>query len=103
MFMFPMPLGLLGAALVFGWLAPGDGLAAGIGMFISIFCSGDACGLGEGELAGICIPGMFSICCGDACGDAPGEGEDVGIGMLMPGMFCMLAFPVDGEGVGVRD
>jgi hypothetical protein len=69
-------------------------------MFISIFCSGegDACGLGEGELAGICMPGMFSICCGDACGDgdAPGEGEVVGIGMLF-----MLAFPGDGEGVGV--
>ena len=37
--------------------APGE--APGIGMFISIFCGGEACGFGRA--AGICIPGMF-IC-----------------------------------------
>src|SRR2546425_2882035 len=41
--------------------APGD--AAGIGMFISIFCCGGACEFGDA--ARICMPGMF-ICWGEA-------------------------------------
>src|SRR6266705_2066149 len=46
--------------------APGDAL--GIGMFISILGCGEACGFGDA--VGICIPGMF-ICVG---GDDDGEG-----------------------------
>jgi hypothetical protein len=49
-------------------IAPGEGLAIGIGMFI--FSSGDACGFGEA--VGIGIPGIFVCVCGD------GEGEPCG-------------------------
>src|SRR5712691_9730767 len=58
-------------------IAPGDGLAAGMGIFI--FCSGEACGFGEAD--GICMPGMFICVCGDAEGDA--------CGIRIPGMFCI--------------
>src|SRR6267154_5741834 len=37
-------------------IAPGEGLAPGVGMFISIFC-GEAFGFGEAD--GICMPGIF--------------------------------------------
>src|SRR6266496_3562273 len=57
-----------------------DGLAEGIGMFISIFCSGEACGFGEA--VGICIPGMFICVFGDT------EGEDCGI--CIPGIFIFI-------------
>ena len=59
--------------------APGDG--DGIGMFISIFCCGEACGLGDA--VGICIPGMFICICGEACG----LGDAVFCGIFMPGIF----------------
>src|SRR6266404_5677862 len=47
-----------------------DGLDDGIGMFMSIFCSGEACGFGDAD--GICMPGIFICVCGDAEGDACG-------------------------------
>src|SRR5205814_7830694 len=56
-------------------IAPGEGLAMGIGIFI--FCSGEACGFGEAT--GICMPGIFICVCGDA------EGEAAGI--CIPGIF----------------
>src|SRR5437764_908260 len=104
MFMLPMPPEALGLAAV-------DGLACGvwlfIGMFIgiviSIFCPGDgeACGVGDEGVAGICIPGMFciSIFCGDAAGARVGEA----VGICMPGMFSIPVFPGVGEVVGVGD
>ena len=58
--------------------APGEGLAAGMGMFI--FCSGEAWVFGEA--AGICMPGIF-IC---VCGDAEGEAD----GICMPGIFICI-------------
>jgi hypothetical protein len=81
-------------------IAPGEGLAAGIGMFI--FCSGEACGFGEA--GGICMPGIF-ICIfpGDAVGDAAGIGMFISIfgrgeasgfgeaaGICIPGMFICI-------------
>ena len=48
MFMFIPPMsmpGIIGLA---------DGLADGIGIFVSILCSGEACGFGEAD--GICMP-----------------------------------------------
>jgi hypothetical protein len=67
----------------------GDGLAAGIGIFI--FCSGEDCGFGEAE--GVCMPGMF-IC---GCGDDEGEG----CGVCTPGMFICGCGDDEGEGCGV--
>src|SRR6266705_4153051 len=64
---------------------PGEGLAAGIGMFI--FCSGEA--------AGICMPGMFIWVCGDA------EGEVDGICICMPGMFICVCGDAEGEADGI--
>jgi hypothetical protein len=59
-------------------------------MFGSIF-SGEAegAGVGDGEVAGICMPGMLfmSIFCGDGLGD--GDGLDAGVGVG------------DGEGMGI--
>ncbi len=50
-------------------------------------CCGDACGLDDGELAGIFIPGMWvCVCCGDACGF--GDGELAGI--FIPGMWVCV-------------
>src|SRR5713101_8136899 len=66
-------------------IAPGDGLAAGIGMFI--FCSGEACGFGEA--AGICMPGMFICVCGDAEGDA--------CGICIPGIFICVCGDAEGD------
>src|SRR5512138_2779666 len=40
-----------------------EGLAEGIGIFMSIFGFGEACGFGDG--VGICIPGMFICIFGD--------------------------------------
>src|SRR5882724_3339126 len=58
-------------------IAPGEGLAPGVGIFISIFC-GDAPGDPEGI-------GMFiSIFCGEACGF--GEAD----GICMPGIFISI-------------
>src|ERR1700675_3191139 len=59
-------------------LSPGEGLAVGIGIFI--FCSGEACGLGEAD--GICMPGIFICVWGDA------EGEACGI--CIPDMFMFI-------------
>jgi hypothetical protein len=70
-------------------IAPGEGLAVGIGMFI--FFSGDACGFGEA--VGIGIPGIFICVCGD------GEGEADGIGM--PGMFICICGDGEGEADGI--
>jgi len=61
----------------------GEGLAPGIGIFIS-FC-GDGAGVTEG--AGICIPGMSFMGLGE--GEAFGVGDGVvfcGAGIFMPGM-----------------
>jgi hypothetical protein len=83
-------------------VGPVAGLAPGIGMFI--FCSGDACGLGEAD--GICMAGMFICVCGDVEGDACGicmagmficvcgDVEGVACGICMPGMFICIC---DGE------
>jgi hypothetical protein len=70
-------------------IAPGEGLAVGIGMFI--FCSGEASGFGEA--VGICMPGMFICVCGD------GEGEACGIGM--PGIFICVCGDGEGEPCGI--
>src|SRR5205085_1533171 len=64
-----------------------DGLAPGIGIFMSIFC-GDA----PGDALGICI--LVSIFCGDA------DGDGLVCGMFIPGMFliswpCEMALLVD--------
>ncbi|OLE52224.1 MAG: hypothetical protein AUG51_19155 [Acidobacteria bacterium 13_1_20CM_3_53_8] len=59
-------------------------------MFI---CSGDACGdePGDGDDAGIFMPGIFSICSGEALGEGFGVGDEEGvgdaIGICMPGML----------------
>jgi hypothetical protein len=88
-------------------LAPGEGLACGlgllmgmfIGMFMSILCFGDGadCGVVVGDAVGICIPGIafMSDCCGEA--DAAGVAEAVGIDM--PGIFSIPVFAGDGEDV----
>jgi len=70
-------------------IAAGEGLAAGIGMFI--FGSGEACGFGEA--AGICMPGMFTCACGDGDGDAVGDGAAGGI--FMSRMVRSLSCPAD--------
>src|SRR6266480_4501293 len=67
--------------------APGEGLAAGIGMFICV------CGAAEGEACGICMPGMFICVCGDA------EGEACGI--CMPGIFICVWGDAEGEAGGI--
>gem|GEM_PF-3908581 len=85
----------------------GDGLASGIGwcigIFMSIFCSGDgdACGVGDEGLAGISIPGIFCMSC--CCGDAVGAGVEDDEGICIPGIFSISVFPADGEGVGDCD
>jgi hypothetical protein len=56
--------------------APGDGLAAGMGMFIF-------CGVGEAE--GVSMPGIFI--CGDGDGDV--------FGIFMTGMVRSLSCPAD--------
>ena len=58
---------------------PGDGLAAGIGIFVSIVCWVEACGFGEA--VGICMPGIFSCFCCDGEGDA--------CRICISGMFCI--------------
>src|SRR5437016_4182351 len=77
-------------------IAPGEGLAPGIGIFIpGIFICGDAagCALGEGEACGICIPGIFiCICRGDD------DGEGLACGIFIPGMFIFW-----GKGLAVGD
>lgn len=71
--------------------APGDGLGICIGIFISIFCCGDACAFGEAD--GICMPGMFICIGGDGCGLGVGVfcGELV-LGIFMPGMLLIVCF-----------
>jgi hypothetical protein len=74
---------------IFISIFPGDaaGEAAGIGMFISNFCGGEACGFGEA--VGICMPGIFVfICMGADRGVADCLGDDDGCaGMFIPGML----------------
>src|SRR2546421_6347007 len=88
-------------------LAAGDGLDCGVGLFMgivmSIFRSGDgeACVVGDGAPAGICIPGMF--CMSIFCGDADGAGVGEAAGICMPDMFSIRVCPVAGEGVGGGD
>jgi hypothetical protein len=67
---------------------PGD--AEGIGMFISIFCWGDACGFGEDE--GIRIPDIFISMFDGAV--VFGGAVDVVLfcGIVIPGMFCIPGF-----------
>jgi hypothetical protein len=78
-----------------------------MGIFMSIFRSGFACGAGVGELEGICMPGMLSICCGDALGegvgDDAGEGAGVGLaaGICIPGIFSIESGVGLGVGVGL--
>ena len=64
--------------------APGDG--DGIGIFISIFCCGEAWGLGEA--VGICMPGIFICICGDGCaiGVVFDEGTACLLGIFIPGI-----------------
>src|SRR5205807_717510 len=102
MFMLPMPPRVSGLAADDG-LACGVGLFMGIDMVMSIFCPGDgeACGVGDGDPAGICIPGMF--CMSILCGDAAGAGVGEAVGICMPGMFSIPLCPADGVGVGVGD
>ncbi len=78
------------------------GLAEGMGIFMSIF-SGDAGGFGDGELVGICIPGMLLMSCFfGGCVlfrtrvlfllDARRSfafAFDFGLGLLMPGILLM--------------
>jgi hypothetical protein len=66
-------------------ISPGEGLAAGIGIFI--FCWGETSGLGEA--AGICIPGISIFSWGEGLGDAAG--------ICMPGIFIPI-FPGDAAG-----
>ena len=62
-----------------------------MGIFISIFCCGEACGLGEAF--GVCMPGIFiSIFWGDDDGDV------LLCGIFMPGIFICW-----GEALGVGD
>ena len=68
---------------------PGEGLAIGIGMFI--FSPGEACGVGE--VAGICMPGIFICVCGAADGDA--------CGICMPGMFICICGDAEGDACGI--
>jgi len=85
MFIEPEP-GMFSIPFIFS-IAPGEGLAPGIGIFIPgmfICVCEDAAGWapGEGEARGICIPGMFiSIFCGDA------DGDGLVCGMFIPGIF----------------
>jgi len=94
-------------------IALGEGLAAGIGIFISIFpgkaagegaaigifisiCEGEACAVGEGEAAGICIPGIFICSCWrEACGTVDRFGAAEGWpDFFIPGMlpiWCLFA------------
>src|SRR5690242_17065795 len=52
----------------------GDGLAEGVGIFISgIFICGCGEAVGDGEAAGICIPGISFILAGLGDGDGVGE------------------------------
>ena len=72
--MFAVPIPGIPSMPFISPVAPGEGLAVGIGIFI--FCSGEACGFGE--VVGICMPGMF------ICGDAEGEA----VGICIPGIIC---------------
>ncbi len=65
-----------------------DGLAVGIGMFISIFWSGVA--FGFGEAVGICMPGIFICVCGDAAG-----------GICIPGIFLSICGDAEGDACGI--
>src|SRR5712692_6974972 len=78
-------------------IAPGDGLAPGIGMLI--FCSGEPCGFGEAD--GICMPGIFiCICGGEEGGVADCFGDDKGLaGIFIPGMFIWIWGDAEGEGI----
>ena len=96
--------GLVAGICIPGVWVCGDalGLAEGMGIFISIF-SGDSGGFGDGELVGICIPGMLLMSClFGGCVlfrtkvlfllDALRRftfafGFDFGLGLLMPGML----------------
>jgi hypothetical protein len=78
---------------IFSGEATGD--AAGIGIFISFFCCEEVCGIGE--VAGICIPGIFiSIALGDA------DGEGLAEGIAISGMFMGIC-PSEACGVEVCD
>src|SRR5882762_8733477 len=55
MFIGPMP-GIFAMLFMFA-PAPAEGLVFGIGIFMSIFGCGEACGFGVA--GGICIPGIF--------------------------------------------
>ena len=70
----------LGVMPVIPLVEPGDGLAAGIGIVVSIFWRGEACGFGEA--VGICMPGIFVFICG--------EGEGNACGICIPGMFVCI-------------
>src|SRR5882724_1848581 len=64
-------------------MSPGEGLADGIGMFMSF--GGDGAGVTEG--AGICLPGMSFMGLGE--GEAFGVGDGFafcGAGIFMPGI-----------------
>ena len=63
-------------------IAPGEGLAPGIGMFISI-CFGDADGDGVGM--GMFMPGIDSI--GDGDGEGAGEGAGFFDSFSRPGVW----------------
>src|SRR5437762_1704546 len=73
--------------------AIGDGLAAGMGIFISD--AGDAAA-GLGEAAGLFIPGISAFIGGDDEGD--GEGE--GFAIFIPGMASFVVSDGVGEGAG---
>jgi hypothetical protein len=72
---------------------------------MSCMLCGDGEGAGVGVAAGICMPGMFSICCGAACCVEDGDGEEAGAGfrMSIPGMFPMSVLSGDGEVAGECD
>jgi hypothetical protein len=79
-------------SFVVGLFPLGDGEVCGIcipGIFISIF-SGEAVGLavvdGDVEVVGICIPGMF-ICSGEALGTALGVRAGI---PAIAGMFMFI-------------
>ena len=77
-------MGIPGMLCMCAGEADGDGW--GIGMFICI--SGDA--VGEGDAAGICMPGIFGI---DGFGDGEGfaAGVGVGDGIGIPCRCCACA------------
>ena len=83
-------------------IRPGDaGLAAGIGLLISISGIAVACGLGDGEA--IFMPGMFiSMCVGVGVGEDGGGGLGDGEAIFMPGM-SVPGCAGDGVGEDVGD